>query len=108
MQSLSPFLRPVHKMHLFDIDYPSGKKCKQTCTGNMTISRGDRIMYKVKNLKKLQKNELAEVEALKLQLTKKLMKAQLIAKFVETGICQTLPVTAVDVRRMYCGSSFNI
>ena len=85
------------------------KKCKHTCSSNMTVNRGDRIIYKVKDLNKVQKNELADVaEASKLQLTEKLMKVQLITKFVETGICQPLPVTAVDVRRMYCGSSFNI
>ena len=83
-------------MHLFDSAQLrlSGKKCKQTCTGNVTVNGGDRIMYKVKNLKKLKKNELAEVaESSKLQVTEKLMKVQLIAKFVETGKTGEVPVT---------------
>ena len=55
-------------------------------------------MYKVKDLKKLKKNELVDIaETSKLQVTEKLTKAQLIDKFVETGICQPLPVAVVDV-----------
>ena len=55
-------------------------------------------MYKVKDLKKLKKNELVDIaETSKLQVTDKLTKAQVIDKFVETGICQPLPVAVVEV-----------